>query len=119
MHIRGKDYNCTIDLMMDIIGGKWKMRLLWTLMMDGSQRFGELKRRCVKISAKVLAQQLKELEQDELITRKSYDEVPPRVEYSISEYGKTVIPFIKQMHEWSFRHMIKNGVEVTDNDRKS
>lgn len=114
MHIRGKEYNCTIDLIMDIVGGKWKFPILWLLIMDDCQRFGEIKKYCVNISAKVLSQQLKELEQDDLIIRKSYDEMPPRVEYSISEYGKTVLPIMRQMHEWSVGYMTKNGADVKE-----
>lgn len=111
MNIRDKDYNCTVQLMLDIVGGKWKFPLLWKLMKDGNQRFGELKRYCTNISAKVLAEQLKELEKDGLIIRKDYDELPLRVEYSISELGKKLHPVMIKMHEWSLDYITVQEVE--------
>ncbi len=112
MNIRGKDYACTIELTLDILGGKWKMILLWGLMMNGPQRFGTLKRNCTGISSKVLTQQLKELEQDDLVLRKAYDEKIPRVEYSISEYGKTVLPIMKEMHDFSIGYIKRKGQAI-------
>ena len=96
---RGKYYNNPVELSLDIIGGKWKMPILWRLK-ERSWRYGELKKKIGKITHKMLAEQLKELERDGLISRKVYPEVPPKVEYSITEKGQTVIPIIDSLREW-------------------
>jgi DNA-binding HxlR family transcriptional regulator len=97
---RGKYYNNPVD----IIGGKWKMPILWRLK-ERSWRYGELKKNIGKITHKMLAEQLKELEQDGLISRKVYPEVPPKVEYSLTERGFSTIPIIEGLRAWgsSFR----------------
>ncbi|GIV45787.1 MAG: transcriptional regulator [Ignavibacterium sp.] len=96
---RGKYYNNPVELSLDIIGGKWKMPILWRLK-DKSWRYSELKKSIGKITHKMLAQQLKELEEDGLISRKVYASVPPKVEYSITEKGKTTIPIIDSLRNW-------------------
>ena len=90
---------CAVDYAFQRIGGKYKGRILWVLR-DGLLRYGELNRAIVGITPKMLTQTLKELEADELITRKVYSEVPPKVEYSLTETGKELIPFISQMRSW-------------------
>ena len=95
---------CAVDYAFQRIGGKYKGRILWVLK-DGFLRYSELKRAVVGITPKMLTQTLKELEGDELITRKVYLEVPPRVEYALTATGKELIPFIKQMREWGERQM--------------
>ncbi len=95
---------CAVDYAFQRIGGKYKGRILWVLK-DGFLRYGELKRAVVGITPKMLTQTLKELEGDELITRKVYLEVPPRVEYALTSTGKELIPFIKQMRTWGERQM--------------
>ncbi|HEX9253609.1 MAG TPA: helix-turn-helix domain-containing protein [Ignavibacteriaceae bacterium] len=101
---RGKYYNNPVELSLDIIGGKWKMPILWRLK-ERSWRYGELKKNIGKITHKMLAEQLKELEQDGLISRKVYPEVPPKVEYSLTERGFSTIPIIEGLRAWgsSFR----------------
>jgi DNA-binding HxlR family transcriptional regulator len=96
---KDKKYNNPVQLSLDIIGGKWKMPILWRLK-DGSKRYGELKRSLPKVTHKMLTQQLRELEQDEIITRKVYPEVPPKVEYDLTLLGKSVIPVIDLLREW-------------------
>ena len=96
---RGKYYNNPVELSLDIIGGKWKMPILWRLK-ERSWRYGELKKNIGKITHKMLAEQLKELERDGLISRKVYPEVPPKVEYTITEKGQTVIPIIDSLRVW-------------------
>lgn len=91
--------HCAVDYAFQRIGGKYKGRILWVLR-DGLLRYGELNRAIVGITPKMLTQTLKELEADELITRKVYPEVPPKVEYSLTETGKELIPFISQMRSW-------------------
>ena len=90
---------CAVDYAFQRIGGKYKGRILWVLR-DGLLRYGELNRAIVGITPKMLTQTLKELEADELIRRKVYLEVPPKVEYSLTETGKELIPFISQMRSW-------------------
>jgi len=85
---------CAVDYAFQRIGGKYKGRILWVLK-DGVLRYGELKRAVVGITPKMLTQTLKELESDDLITRKVYLEVPPRVEYALTATGKELIPVIK------------------------
>jgi DNA-binding HxlR family transcriptional regulator len=95
---------CAVDYAFQRIGGKYKGRILWVLR-DGFLRYGELNRAVVGITPKMLTQTLKELEADELITRKVYFEVPPKVEYSLTETGKELIPFIGQMRSWGEKQM--------------
>ena len=84
------------------------MILLWYIN-EESRRFGELQRLVPKITIKVLSNQLKEMERDGLIDRTSYPEIPPRVEYSITEYGRTLTPIIEMMCDWGMRHCERNG----------
>lgn len=98
---------CPVDYAFQRIGGKYKGRILWFLK-DGFLRYGELKRTIEGITPKMLTQTLKELEIDGLIIRKVYHEVPPRVEYSLSETGAELIPFINQMRIWAVRQMSLN-----------
>ncbi len=95
---------CPVDYAFQRIGGKYKGRILWYLK-DGILRYGELKRIVEGITPKMLTQTLKELEADNLITRKVFFEVPPRVEYSLTVTGKDLIPFIDQMRIWGERQM--------------
>ncbi|NOT90915.1 winged helix-turn-helix transcriptional regulator [Ferruginibacter sp.] len=98
---------CAVDYAFQRIGGKYKGRILWVLR-EGLLRYGELNRAIVGITPKMLTQTLKELEADELITRKVYSEVPPKVEYSLTETGKELIPFISQMRSWGEKQIAAN-----------
>ena len=102
-----KKAHCAVDYAFQRIGGKYKGRILWVLR-DGLLRYGELNRAIVGITPKMLTQTLKELEADELITRKVYSEVPPKVEYSLTETGKELIPFISQMRSWGEKQIAAN-----------
>jgi DNA-binding HxlR family transcriptional regulator len=90
---------CPVDYAFQRIGGKYKGRIIWYLK-DGCVRYGELKRLVEGITPKMLTQTLKELEQDELVIRKVYLQVPPKVEYSLSESGLELVPFVDQMRIW-------------------
>jgi DNA-binding HxlR family transcriptional regulator len=99
--------HCAVDYAFQRIGGKYKGRILWVLR-ESVLRYGELKKAIVGITPKMLTQTLKELEADELIFRKVYLEVPPKVEYSLTETGKELIPFIHQMRSWGEKQMSAN-----------
>ena len=90
----GKTYHCPVEAALDVIGGKWKPLILWALG-DNVLRFGELQKGLPGVNAKMLTKQLRELEEDGVITRTVYPEVPPRVEYAITDFGKTLIPILQ------------------------
>ena len=92
-------YDCPIEATLGMIGGKWKALILDQLT-DGRLRFGELQRRMPKITPKMLTQQLRELEDDGLVERHVYPVVPPRVEYELTAFGKTVLPILTAMCDW-------------------
>jgi DNA-binding HxlR family transcriptional regulator len=93
---RAKRYNNPVELALDVIGGKWKMPILWRLR-QRVWRYGELKKDLPRVSHKVLTEQLRELEADGLITRTAHASVPPRVEYALSELGKSALPTIESL----------------------
>jgi len=99
LDFKGKKFNNPVELSLSIIGGKWKIPIIWKLK-DNSKRYGELRKLLPKITHKMLTQQLRELEEDEILTRKVYPEVPPKVEYSLTLLGKSVIPVIDMLCEW-------------------
>lgn len=94
-----KQYNLGIEATLEVLGGKWKA-LIICLLMPGPKRTGELERMIPGISQKVLIQQLRELEQDEMIQRKNYHQMPPKVEYSVTEYGATANKILDIMCSW-------------------
>jgi len=98
--------NCAVVRTVGFIGNKWKPIILVRLLNGERVRFGRLSVQIPDISRKILSQQLKELEEDGLIIRHSYMEKPPRVEYELSERGKTLIPVLKAMYDW--------GVQIDD-----
>ncbi|WNQ11386.1 helix-turn-helix domain-containing protein [Paenibacillus aurantius] len=100
----------SVELTLKVIGGKWKPVILCHLT-DGVHRFGELKREMPDITQKMLTQQLRELEQDGIIDRTVYQQVPPKVEYSLTEYGQTLKEVLVVMAEWGIRHEERTGVE--------
>ncbi len=100
-------YRCHVSVTLEIIGGKWKSLILWHL--NGKTlRFSQLQRRLLKVTQKMLTQQLRELEAAGLIHRQVYAEVPPRVEYSLTELGQSVVPILHQMYHWG-----KDYLEIT------
>ena len=89
-----------------LINGKYKMTILYTLMEFGVVRFNEMKRYICDISYKTLSSTLKELEMDQLVHREEYPQIPPKVEYSLTERGKSLIPILDGMCEWGHQHRI-------------
>lgn len=98
---------CPVETGIELLSGKWKARILWKLYNENMMRFGELRRAFGNITEKMLAQQLRELESVGLITRKVYHEVPPKVEYSLSEFGKSVCPILDKFAEWGVANQKK------------
>lgn len=88
------------EMMVGMIGGKWKLRIIYMLAFHEVLRYGELKGLLTPITHKMLTTQLKELEKDGLIIRKEYQKIPPKVEYSMSEMGKDLRPIVRAMYEW-------------------
>lgn len=99
------DEICPVLYTMSILGQRWKFPILWHLADEGTLRYNELKRGIPLITNIMLTQSLRELEKSYLIERKNYDSIPPRVEYSLSERGKTLIPLLRQLHEWGAEQM--------------
>ena len=97
--LHDKTYHCAMDVTMSYIGGKWKTVVLWYLR-NKTLRFGELKKQIPDITEKMLSLQLKALEEDGLVKREVYAEVPMRVEYSLTDFGKTLIPVIEAIAAW-------------------
>lgn len=91
---------CNMEYTMNKIAGKWKLVILWHIYDKKVIRYGELKKSISKITHKMLSNQLKELADDNLIHKESYHEIPPRVEYSLTEHGKTLIPVMDMLFEW-------------------
>lgn len=102
------DYGCPIEVTLDVIGGKWKGMVLYCLL-KGTARFNELRRLIPKATQRVLTTQLRELEQDGVIRRKVYPEVPPRVEYSLTEFGLSLKPILELMGAWGeeYRQLVE------------
>ena len=99
------EFNCEKELTLSIISGKWKIVILWHLGHEGTHRFSELQKLFEKISHKMLSSQLRELEEDGIVSRKVFPQVPPKVEYSLTELGETLIPIIDMMYEWGKKRM--------------
>jgi DNA-binding HxlR family transcriptional regulator len=91
---------CPVTATMKVLGGKWKPILINAIYFTAPARFGELKRSVIGITQSMLTQQLRELEDDGIISRKIYAEIPPRVEYTLTEFGLTLSPLIQTMAQW-------------------
>lgn len=109
---KGKNYYNPVEFAMDRLGGTWKMPILWRLK-SKIYRYGELKKSIAHISDKMLTSQLRQLESDGFVHRKVYPVVPPKVEYSITEKGKTTIPIINTIRNFGIELMEKEGVDIT------
>ncbi|KGX91968.1 MarR family transcriptional regulator [Pontibacillus halophilus JSM 076056 = DSM 19796] len=100
-----KQYNIGVEATLDVIGGKWKPVILCHLIDNGTKRTNELKRLIPNITQKMLTQQLRELEQDGIIERRIYNQVPPKVEYSLTDYGKSLETILSALCVWGEQHM--------------
>lgn len=97
--------NCPVTATLQLIGGKWKPLIMYCLRTE-TRRFGEIGARIPTISRKVLTEQLKELETDKLIHREQFKEIPPRVEYSLTELGKSMAPLFDEMAKWGSEYIL-------------
>jgi DNA-binding HxlR family transcriptional regulator len=97
--------NGTIETALDILVGKWKPVILFHIFQNETLRFSELQRLIPDITKKMLTTQLRELEYHDIVNRKVYAQIPPKVEYSITEYGKGLIPLLEAMHKWGLSHI--------------
>ena len=95
---------CAIEAFLDALGGRWKGMILFHLL-PGTRRFGELRKLLPGVTQRMLTTQLRELEKDEIVARKVYAEVPPRVEYSLTPLGQQLSPILAQMAEWGDAYM--------------
>jgi DNA-binding HxlR family transcriptional regulator len=100
----GPAYHCPVEATLDVIGGKWKVVILFWLG-GGTLRCGELRRKIPGISERMLIQQLRQLEGHGVVHREVYPEVPPKVEYSLTDYGRSLRPITEAMCQWGKRHM--------------
>lgn len=106
-----RTYVCGLDAAVNIIGGKWKVLIIWAIG-DQRRRFGELRRQVPGISEKVLFQHLREMEANDLVVREEFDEVPARVEYSLTELGHSLSAALQPLNDWGSQHMQQTGTAV-------
>jgi DNA-binding HxlR family transcriptional regulator len=109
------EVSCPITATMNIIGGKWKSVILWYLK-DKPFRFGELHKLIQKCSLKIFNSDLKDLEKDGIVKREVFAEVPPKVEYSLTEYGKSLLPVIITLREWGVKRLMENPDLMESNE---
>lgn len=108
--------NCKVETALEILVGKWKPVILFHLFANGTMRFSELQRAIPDITKKMLTSQLRELEYHDIIHREVYRQIPPKVEYSISEYGKGMVPVLVAINDWGMAH-VKHLEELYGDER--
>lgn len=109
--------NCPVDATINLIGGKYKSLILWHLI-GHTLRFGELKKLIPNATPKMLTQQLRELEEDDLLIRTVYPVVPPKVEYALSELGESIKPILIAMYDWGAGYLHAQGISANCSMRK-
>ncbi|MFN8310069.1 MAG: helix-turn-helix domain-containing protein [Chitinophagales bacterium] len=103
--LNGTYFYCPVDLTLQIVGGRWKGIVIWNLR-ERKMRFGELRKALVTINDKMLAQVLRDLEQQGVVNRKAYSEVPPKVEYSLTKEGRKLLPIMQAMSDYGTKFEI-------------
>lgn len=101
-----KTYNCPVEATVDVIGGKWKAPILWYLR-SGTKRFAELRKMMPHVTERMLTHQLRELEHDGVVVRRVYAVVPPKVEYSLSDFGHSLEPVLEVMCRWGMKYQAR------------
>lgn len=104
-------FNCPVGITLGLIGGKYKVVIIWYLYERGVLRYSELQKILQGVTSKMLIQQLRELEDAELVTRKIYPVVPPKVEYSLTELGRSIIPVLLEMKKWGENYSKIKGLK--------
>ena len=102
--VNKEKFSCPIDFTIDLISGKWSMWILWALQSE-PLRFGELRKKIPDITEKMLIQQLKKFEHYKIVNRKVYSQVPPKVEYSLTEHGESLKPIMSLIVQWGDDHL--------------
>ncbi len=113
--IKNKIYGCPVEATLNLIGGKYKTLILWHLV-DKTLRYNEIKKLIPQSTPKMLTQQLRELENNSLIVRTVYPVVPPKVEYHLSDFGKTIIPILDIMCNWGEKFLQENNISSCKNE---
>ena len=111
--------NCPAERAIYFLGGKWKIRILFSLLKDKKIRFGVLKKELKTITQQMLSKQLKELEIDGIVNRKVYQVVPPKVEYSLTEFGISLMPILKSFSEWNKKNTRSIAIKLNKNFEES
>ncbi|MGV2901395.1 winged helix-turn-helix transcriptional regulator [Microbacterium sp. AGC62] len=112
--VRCGPYVCGIDAALDVVSGKWKGLILWELVEHGTLRFAQLRRGLPGVSEKMLTQHLREMEQDGLVRRQVYAEVPPRVEYSLTEAGAALSAALEPLGDWGRERILREEIALVD-----
>lgn len=99
-----KDIRCPLEYALDVFGGKWKSRIICTLGMNATMRYSELRGELTNITDTMLSASLKELQEDGMVIRTQYNEIPPKVEYSLTKKGISVIPLLLEINNWGQEH---------------
>ena len=110
----GKRFHCNVELTIDVIGGKWKPMIMHHIGENKVIRYGELKRKIPNINQRVLTRQLKELESSKLISKKVYEVNPPKVEYSMTELGESLVPLLIELGKWGHEYNKSTGYGEID-----
>jgi DNA-binding HxlR family transcriptional regulator len=107
------EYHCSMELTLDLIGGKWKALILWNLG-ETTLRFSALKKTMPRITQKMLTQQLRELESAGLVKRFIYTQIPPKVEYSLTDAGKSLLPILSTLCQWGLNYAQHHAVQIQE-----
>ncbi len=113
-----KDIRCPLEYGLEVFGGKWKSRIICVLAEKGTLRYSSLRKEMTNITDAVLAAALRELQGDGIIQRRQYDEIPPRVEYSLTEKGQSVVPILQSICRWAGAYHREDGENTLPQCRK-
>lgn len=108
-----KTYHCPVEAAMDVIGGKYKAQIIFELI-DGTKRYSEIQRALPQATPRMLSKQLKELEADDVINRTLYPVVPPKTEYSLTEFGQTLVPIVQALCKWGEHYFELAGMPIPE-----